>query len=198
MNEQPPKEPQIKLRKHPPITDDPERINYLIKKEKKLLGSFIGVGNFDEPILILLRRSGQAEFFENAVDISLTITHSDGEQRVIWLNDRKLISFPMGKKKIKGYICHEDIPTPLPEDPLLTTELTGVALDKTLNDIRKWKSEELKQQGNLFWKIALGACAIIGMYILYKLMFPGGGEEVRIVEKVVEVTQTTLPNIKIN
>jgi hypothetical protein len=151
----------------------------LFKKKKNIFQSYYDTADFKEPVLILMRRNQNAEFFENATQGEFPYEHSDGTERKIYLNTKYLQSFPYGKKVFKGYICHEDNPLPLPAEPEITAETVGLAIDKTLNDIKKWKAEEWKAKGEFYWKIAIGVVAIIGMYILYKLLInptPDGSE----------------------
>lgn len=155
----------------------------LFKKKKKLFKEYYDTVDFKEPIIILMRRTQNAEFFENATQGEFTYKHSDETERKILLNTKYLQTFPYGKKNFKGYICHEDSPLPLPAEPEVTAETIGIAIDKTLNDIKKWKAEEWKAKGDFYWKLALGIVAIIGIYILYKLLIPStDGTETIIVE----------------
>lgn len=147
-----------------------EKRKTLFKKKKTLFRNYYETGDFKEPILILMRRTQQAEFFENATKGEFLFEHSDGTDRTILLNQKYMQSFPYGKKIFKGYICHEDNPIPLPSEPEITAETVGIAIDKTLNDIKKWKAEEWKAKGNFYWKLIMGIVALIGMYILYKLI----------------------------
>lgn len=167
-----------------------EYLNMLLRKQKKLFGSYIELGEFEEPIAILMRRGGTSEFLQNVKDKELRIMHSDGEERKIFLTEKRLISFPHGNKRIKGYILHEDFPTPLPEDPLLTTEETGIALDKTAYDLKKWKADELKQKGKLIWYLLGGVAVIILAYAMYVMLKPPEKEIIQVVE-----TTTTLARI---
>jgi hypothetical protein len=146
----------------------------LFKKYNALFSTYRDTADFKEPILILMRRTQKAEFFENATQGEFQYDHSDGTKRTILLTTRQLQTFEYGKKQFKGYVCHEDIPTPLPTEPEITVESVGIAIDKTLNDIKKWKSEEARATGDMYFKIALGICAIGGLYILYRMLIPQG------------------------
>ena len=75
-----------------------------------------------------------------------------------------LHSFDYGKgNKFKGYICHEDYPIPLPDNPVLTAEVFQMAIDKTLNDIKKWRAKELQAKGDLVWKLLVGVAIVIAV-----------------------------------
>lgn len=166
-----------------------ERRKMILKKKKTLFSSVLDTVDFKEPILILMRRTQQAEFFENATKGEFEYEHSDGTTRKIFLTPKYLQAFPYGKTTFRGYICHEDSPLPLPNEPEITTETIGIAIDKTLNDINNWKAKEWTAKGNFFWKIAIGIVSIIGMYILYRVLFPQAPSNDT---QAVEVAKTTV------
>jgi len=150
----------------------PKERKSLIKKSKGWIFTYNNVAEFKEPIAILLRRTGRAEFFEEVNSGEWTIKHSDGKNRVLFLDPRFIHTFKYGKKEFRGYVCHEDFPTPLPEDPVITAEMVGIVTEKTLHDLNKWKAQEWTAKGDFIWKIALGIAALVGMYILYKMLVP--------------------------
>lgn len=147
-----------------------EKRKMLFKKKEKLFKSYYEPAQFKEPVLILMRRNQNAEFFENATKGKFEFSHSDGETRYIYLTPKYLQSFPYGKKNFRGYICHEDFAIPLPAEPEITAETIGTVIDKTLNDIRNWKAQEYKAQGAMWFKIALGIVALIAAYTFYVMM----------------------------
>lgn len=149
---------------------DATKRKMIFKKYKGFMKSYMETANFKEPILILMKRSGKAEFYENANKTKFAFTDTEGNQKEILLNPSQIQTFDYGKKEFKGYICHEDFATPLPERPLMTLEMIQLAIDKTLNDIKKWKADELKATGQMYWKIFGGIALLIGMFILYKMV----------------------------
>lgn len=149
-----------------------KKIQMLFKKHKGLIKQYYGVANFKEPILILMRRGNKAEFFEKANAGEFTFEHSDGSERHIILNPKNLQTFDYGAKTFRGYICHEDFPLALPEEPIVTTELFNIAIQKTLNDIKKWKTEEIKARSDMFWKIGLAIAVVILAYAMYTMLKP--------------------------
>ena len=171
-----------------------EKRKTLFKKKKALFKEYYDSGDFKEPILILMRRNQNAEFFENATQGEFPYEHSDGTERKILLNTKYLQTLTNNKKVFKGYICHEDNPLPLPAEPEITAETVGIAIDKTLNDIKKWKAEEWKAKGDFYWKLALGVVAIVGMYILYKLLIPSADGTETAVATVVKNTTVEVLN----
>lgn len=144
----------------------------LFTKAKGILGKYNKMVDFNEPILQLIRRSGSVEWKDGVNKSIFEFTHSDGSIRKILLDIKDLKTFKYGKRKFSGYICHEDFPTPLPGDPIVTSEMIGIAIDKTLNDIAKWKSEVLKARGDMVWKIGLAVAVVIGAIALYMMLVP--------------------------
>lgn len=149
-----------------------KQIRKLFSKHKKLIRTYKRTVDFKEPILILMRKAGKAEFYEKATSGEFNYVHSDKTNRTIILNTRQLQVFDYGNKTFKGYICHEDFPTALPDSPTLNSEMFTIAVEKTLADIKKWKAEELKQKGQFVWKLLIGIAAIILAYAMYKLLLP--------------------------
>lgn len=149
-----------------------EKRNTIFKKFQKMFTSYMETAEFKQPILILLRRGGEAEFFENATKGTFPFQHTDGTEREIILTSKGLYDFPYGKKTFKGYICHEDYPLPVPEDPIITVEAVQTIIDKALNDIKKWQAQETKAFGDMIFKILAGIALIIGAYIIYRMVIP--------------------------
>ena len=136
---------------------------------------------------------GKVEFFEEATKGQFVYQHSDGEERYITLNPRWLQTFDYGKKTFRGYICHEDHPYPLPEEPTVTAEMTGIAVEKTLNDVKKWKTKELSEKTKMWQTIFFGIAMIIAAAALYRTLVPANPEViVRTVETVAETTVKTI------
>lgn len=149
-----------------------EKRRTLFKKYQKLFFAHQETAEFKEPILILMRRNNKAEFFENATQGEFTYQHSDGQERKIILTPKNMQTFDYGKKSFKGYICHEDYPLPLPEDPILTVETIQIVIDKALNDLKKWKAEEQRAFGEMIFKILAGLALIAAIFVLYKMLVP--------------------------
>jgi hypothetical protein len=167
----------------------------IFKKYKKLFRSYFETANFEEPVMILMRRTGKAEFFEKATAGEFKFTHSDGEERNIILTPRFMQTFEYGKNQFKGFVCHEDFPMPLPEDPVLTTEMMGIIIEKTLNDMKKWKTEEWKAKTNFYWKVIIGIAILAGMYILYKMLIEKQPVTPQEVSNATDIARTTIPGL---
>lgn len=164
----------------------------LIRKFKGLWREYKDVANYKEPALILMRRHGNDEIFEDATKGEFVYKHTDGEERTITLKPTFLRNLPYGKKTIKYYLCHEDFPLPLPEDPVITAETVGIGIDKTLNDVKKWKTKEMSEKTKMFWTIATGIALVIGAVTFYKMLVPAKPEI------IVQTAKTTAEIIKAN
>lgn len=172
------------------------KIRWVFKKYKKLIKKYYETSNFKEPILILMRRNGKATFFENATKGQFDYEHSDGTTRFLMLTPEKRQTFEYGQKEFKGYICHEDHPLPLPEEPLITTEMFGLAIEKTLNDIKKWKAEEVRAKSEYIRSIGTVIAITLGLFILYKLVIvpPSTSAPTSIIPTIIGGTTTAIKN----
>lgn len=153
-------------------SSDAKQIKMLFKKHKQLFWSYYKTANFKDPIIQLMRRTGKIDFYEKATKGRFEFKHTDGSDRFIILDTAKKYKFDYGTKEFTGYICHEDSALPLPEDPLLTSELFTIAQEKTLNDVKKWKAEELKAKALNIKAIGTVIAIAGGMYILYVMLKP--------------------------
>lgn len=149
-----------------------KRIRILFKKQKALFRAKEALSDFKEPVLFLIRRSGNVEFFEEATKGKFIFEHSlDEEDRYLILEPNNQVTFDYGTKRFRGYICHEDYPLPITViDPILTTEVFHMAIEKALNDIRKWQATELRAKADIIWKALAGIALIGGVYVLYKML----------------------------
>ena len=125
-----------------------QKIRTLFTKQKKLMGTYFKAVDFKEPFAILIRNNGELDLYEEATKGEFKFTHSNGEERSIILVPSKQVRMTFLDRATKGYILHEDNPLPLPENPILTVEMLNITIEKTLNDIRKWKAEELQAKGD--------------------------------------------------
>lgn len=147
-----------------------KEIKILFKKYKKFLRSYYETANFEEPIAQLARRSGKVVWYEKATAGRFNYTHSDGTERYILLDPAYKLRFQYGRKEFSGYWLHEDHATPLPEQPTLGSDQVNICIDKTLNDIKKWKAEEYKARGGMWKSIGVGIALIILAYTLYAML----------------------------
>lgn len=152
--------------------DEKNRINTLITKQKKLLKTYYNKTRFQEPALILLRNSQQAEFYEGITTGKYKYTHSDGRERELLVTNSRRYQFPYLNESFSCYIAHEDSTTVLPEDPILTSELYMISKNKDLNDIQNYKAKELKAVSGLVKTIGLILIGLIIAYAIYKMILP--------------------------
>jgi len=175
-----------------------KRIKVLLKNYDGRFKSYQEMSNFQEPVMFLMRNTRKTEFYDNATTGYFEFIHTDGRTRRIKLSPEFLQTFDYGKKTFKGYICHEDYPTPLPEKPLVTAEQFQWAIDKTQQDLTNYKAKELTARGDMWWKILLGVGAVILAFALAKMLVPnlfGGGGEKAVVDIVQNATQAVATNV---
>lgn len=170
-----------------------KRIRALFNRYKKWSGAYYNTTHFEEPVMFLIRRSGETEFYEKVTAGAFEFKHSNGEERFIIVNPTTQYKFGFADKKFRGYICHEDYPmTGLP-DPLITAEQMNIIVEKSINDMKKWKAAEIKQwKGMVKWTL-IGVAIIIGAYFLGKSLIGNPGETVTQVVNVVNSSPTVIP-----
>lgn len=142
------------------------KVHHLLLIQKELLKKTKKFTSGKEPYLWLIRRSGHMQSFENATAGRFDFVHSDGNTRYIELTPSKLLHFDLPDRTAKVYVCHEDFPTPLTEDPVVTTEQIGISMEKTMADYNKFKLKEAQAISSGKIKVFL---AIGGMVCLIAL-----------------------------
>lgn len=166
----------------------------LFVKHKKWLKAHYETTDFTEPVLFLERRSGEVEFYEKATAGLFNYQHSDGNTRFIVLTPNKQKKFGFANRKFRGYYCHEDYPLPLPQDPLITCEQVNILIEKSLNDIQKWKTEATKAKTKMIWVILGGIAVIILAMAMYK-MLAGNTPPPVIIEQAPQAVETIISNV---
>lgn len=158
------------------------RIKNLFSKQKGLLKTKYKVRDFGEPVMFFEKRSGEVEFYENVTTGLFEYEHGDGDKRFIIINPKYIKRFGFGDRAFKGYYCHEDHPLPLPDDPFLTAEQVNIIVEKSLNDIKKWKTQEINAKSKLYWTLGLIVLGGIGLYVLYQMVVPAAPPPVQLVD----------------
>ena len=179
-----------------------KKIKILLKSYDKRMGSYLEMANFKEPVMFLMRNTRKTEFFDDVTTGWFQFEHTDGSSRRIKISPEFLQTFDYGKNTFKGYICHEDYPTPLPEKPVVTAEQFQWAIDKTQQDLLNHKAKEYDARGNMWYKIAIGIAIIIGVIAFAKLLVPdlfsfGGGAK-QVAQTIVENTTAMARNVSLN
>lgn len=147
-----------------------KRMRILYKKSKKLIKTHYTLTNFKEPVVWLIRRSGDAEFYENAKKGEYEFTKSDGETGRVLLHPRHTLKFAYGDNSIRTFLIHEDYPAPLPHSPIILAETFSMAIDKSINAVNKYKTQQIHATTKMIWTIAIGLAIVIGIIILYKML----------------------------
>lgn len=147
-----------------------KEIKILFKKYKKLIKSHYETSNFEEPIAMIMRTDGEVTFKEKVKGREIVINHSDGTERTYILN--KKLRFPYGKKTFTGYIIDENYPFSLPSNPIIDSESYQISKDKDMNDLKKWKTAEMREKTKQYMVIVYIIIAIIIGIILYVMLKP--------------------------
>lgn len=149
-----------------------KRVRELIKKQKGLLKAKQKLAEFKEPVALLIRRSGETEFYESVSKGQFPIVHTDGDSRNIEIVPSRQLTFPYADRRVRLYILHEDYPVPLPDDPSVTSELISLSQKKVMQDIDKYKMKaDMMKTKNIF-TIFIGVALVIGAIGLVLLLTP--------------------------
>jgi hypothetical protein len=153
-------------------TSKAQLIKSALHMHKSLLKKKQFLTDFKEPVAFLMRRNHNIEFYENASSGYFYFKHTDGDKRNILLTPNRMHSFPYAGRKVRCYILHEDFPLPLPEDPIVSSELITISQQKTMQDFNKYKLKEAQlKQGNIkAWFI--GIAVVIGAIALAAVLIP--------------------------
>lgn len=149
-----------------------KKIREVIQMHKKLLGRKQKLTEFKEPIALLIRRSHDIEFYENATKGKFAYRHTDGDMRTIDLIPSKLMSFPYSDRRVRTYILHEDSPLPLPEDPTVSSELITISQEKSMHDLNKYRTKMEEVKGANLKIILWGIAGIIIALVLGVTVIP--------------------------
>lgn len=144
------------------------RVRTLLQKHKGLMKNKEALTDFKEPVLDLVRRSGQIETYENATAGKFIFTHSNGKERFIELRPSDQYTRDYAGKKIRWYTAHEDRPFAGFEDPIVDGESVMLGYEKTKATDLKYQEriERLKNRGKMTWVwIILGIALAIGIVI---------------------------------
>lgn len=179
-----------------------KKIDILLKKKKLFMKKGYELADFKEPVLYLIRRDKSVEFYEDVKPGDYKIRHSDRnlDDIKITLPESYLLRFPYGPKQYRGFIHHEDEFLPYPHKILLSGEIIRILIDKTLNDVKKWKAEELRARGDLWLKLGMGVGVIIAAYALFRLLVPDATIVPVVdntVDKVVNVSSDIVKNVTV-
>lgn len=175
-----------------------KKISSLMYKKKKLMGSYYQRTGFKEPFLILQRRNGECEIFEEATKGYFSYDHSDGSERKILLKPIWQIKLKFLDDSPRGYYCHEDSPIPLtaPDNmPFMVEEFWG-AIEKVYRDQKDWDdSKKVIEHFTGFVKALVPlALAIGGIWIVWVLVAPDQAV-IQTVEQAPAVTEAVKETI---
>lgn len=173
-----------------------KRINMVFKKIRgdytNLFREYKKTANFKSPLLLLIRTTGELECYEDAKPGFYEFEHSSGDLRKLYIHPQHLKNCSYGKDTFKCWVAHEEYPDTSLGDPVLTTELFTLAIDKVQQELleAKTKLEKAKGAGKMFWVwgiLAIGA-VIVGILLFYQ---PQSAPKVTETIKVIAINATT-------
>lgn len=166
-----------------------KRIENIFDKYKKWYKIKYETTPFKEPVLFFIRRTGEVEFYENATAGMFKFKHSDGKERFIILNPVKKLKFGFAERMFKGYICYEDSPIALPDNPVIITEEMNMVVEKSIFDIKQFEAKALTARGQMWWKIGLAISIIIIAIAILLILKP------QKTPQIIQMAQPTIQNV---
>lgn len=146
------------------------RVRNLIRKQKGILKTEIKTTRFKEPVMLFEKRNGDIEFYEDVTKGLFEYKHSDGTTRYQIIEPSTKRSFGFADKRFVGYISHEDYPITGQQKPLITAEQMNIIVEKSINDMKKWKAEEIREYKGMVKWIFIGIALIIIAYFIGKTL----------------------------
>jgi hypothetical protein len=168
-------------------------VKTLFLKKEKLFSSVEHLVTLKEPVLFLMRNSGDIEVHENIKGTSFSFENGDGKLTTIKINPTKLHRMNYGKHMFKCYVAHENNVLCYPEKPLSDTEEINEIFNKAQRDIQNRKIAQYSQYGEAIQKILIGLAIVIGVYFYVQWAFPSGNTG----QVVVETTKGIVQNATI-
>lgn len=169
------------------------KVNILLKRYQGWFKKQYELTNFEEPALLLIRRTGKIEFREKATQGLLEIMHTDGHRRFIVLDPRKQLNMEYGTRTIRTYIVHEDYPFPLPENPIIDSESFTTNVEQTLNNIGNFRAKEINATANLIKTIAIGGAILLALFIVWKMVIPDPQQAGQTAVEAVKIAKNMTP-----
>lgn len=176
-----------------------KEITQLLKKKKKLIKDHQAIANFKPPCALLIKRTGEAKWYENVTQGKFEIDHSEGGTRDLYINTKQLIYFPYADKTVPLYILHEDCPYPITiQDETIETDTLKQVIEKIMHELEALQAKRLGAIANLIWKILIGAALVLLAYALAKMLVPdlfGGTTETIAATAIQNITTNATTNM---
>lgn len=171
-----------------------KRLHILLKKEKHVLRKYLTLTNFKQPVLFLIRNE-RVEFYEDIRGDRFQVPDDD-KGRVIRLGTN-LLDFEYGKNTFKGYICNIEEAFPLPQKPMVYSELMELIIRKIITNYKNLESSGdnlRKTLWTLFFMVLLGAIAYY--WLIAPKISPGAINA--IAANATNITTTVVQTVKAN
>jgi hypothetical protein len=149
-----------------------KRINNIFFRKKKMFSTINYIAPLQEPVLWLMRNSGEVEFHENVKGTQFDYQTGDNKNGFIKLNLLKLHKFNFGNNTFKGYIAHENNTLCYPQKPLFDTEEINEIFNKAQRDMANRNIKQYSQYGEAIQKVLIGGAFAFLIYLGAKSVFP--------------------------
>lgn len=137
-------------------------IKTLIKEVNTLIGKKKQLARFKEPVLYLIRRTGEVNFYEDVPEI-FAFKHSTGEIIEVKLHPVKKLRFNYADIGFTGYIHYEDAFLSEPQEPLADAQIITDYYKKALMDTKTYEEQRkmLKEKSGGKIGIILAVAVVI-------------------------------------
>lgn len=129
--------------------------------------------DFHEPILILMRESGEDDILEGVSEGKLSIKKKDGKDRLIYIDNAKMRSLNYGGESLKYYIGKESEATLYPLDTVHDSRSLLVYVKKIIFDRQELESTGFKFDPLVITFVVLAVIAIVGYFAFRNGWFAG-------------------------
>lgn len=146
-----------------------------------------------EPVLFLLKSDWNIRIYEKVEPGALEITKDDKDKTkvTILLPPSKLLSWNYGNDSVRGWFASEQEAVAYPTDILHDSQELQKIIEQLKLNYKNYRAQTLTAYSKLLWTIILGIAIILGMIWYFKIPI-FGGQEVQVVEKIVQVDPATV------
>lgn len=150
-----------------------KNVKTLFLKKQKLFREVEHLITLKEPVLFLMRNSGDIEIHENVKGTIFNFENGDGNQSMIKINPTKLHRMNYGKHMFKCYVAHENNSLCYPQKSIYDTEEINEIFNKAQRDLQNRKIAQYSQYGEAISKAVIGIGIAFAIYFFAKWAFPG-------------------------
>ena len=147
-------------------------VKTLFLKKQKLFKDVEHLVTLKEPVLFLMRNSGDIEIHENVKGTTFNFENGDGNASMIKINPTKLHRMNYGQHLFKCYVAHENNALCYPQKSIYDTEEINEIFNKAQRDLQNRKIAQYSQYGEAISKAVIGIGIAVAIYLFAKWAFP--------------------------